>query len=61
MSKKDEIKSIIDEIYSSPPKKSYGTIELIYIHNDEIWSIDLAISSDYKKSKKTKDLGIYSS
>ena len=50
MSKKDNIKTFIDEIYSSPPKKNYPTNKVIYNHIDGIWSIDLADLSDYKTS-----------
>ena len=50
MPKKDNIKIFIDEINSSPPEKNYETNNLVYIHIDEIWSIDLAIFSHYKKS-----------
>ena len=42
MSKRDNFKTFIDEIYSTPPKKNYETNKLIYNHIDEIWSIDLA-------------------
>ena len=47
MIKKDLTKIFIDEIYSSPPKISYPTNEIIYNHFDEIWSIDLADFLDY--------------
>ena len=50
MAKKDEIKFFVDEIYSNPPLRNYPTIEIIYNHIDEIWSIDLADLSDYKSS-----------
>ena len=48
MLKKDLIKIFIDEIYSKPPRKNYSTNKIIYIHIDEIWSIDLADMIDYK-------------
>ena len=50
MSKKDNIKIFIDEIYWKPPKKNYETNKVIYNHIDEIWSIDLADFLDYKTS-----------
>ena len=43
-------KIIIDEIYSTPPRKNYSTNKIIYNSIDEIWSIDLADFSDYKTS-----------
>ena len=43
-------KTIIDEIYSKPPKKNYLTNKIIYNHVDEIWSIDLIHMIDYKVS-----------
>ena len=46
--KKDLTRIFIDEIYSSPPKKNYPTNKIIYNHVDEIWSIDLADTIDYK-------------
>ena len=51
MNTKDNIKTFIDEIYSSPPKNKYPTNQLVYNHNDEIWSIDLLDTSDYGTSK----------
>ena len=48
MSKKDNIETFIDEIYSNPPKKNYSTNKIVYNHIDEIWSVDLADFSDYK-------------
>ena len=48
--KKDLTKIFIDEIYSKPPRKNYETNEIVYNHNDEIWSIDLADMIDYKIS-----------
>ena len=50
MSKKENIKIFIDEIYSTPPRKNYPTNKIIYNHIDEIWSIDLADMIDYKIS-----------
>ena len=50
MKKRDLTKIFIDEIYSSPPKKNYETIKIVYNHIDEIWSIDSADFPDYKTS-----------
>ena len=50
MSEKDNIKTFIDEMYSSPPEKNFPTNKIIYNHIDEIWSIDLADFSDKKTS-----------
>ena len=50
MTKKDNRKTFIDEIYSTPPKKNYPNKKLIYNLLDEIWSIDLADMIDYKIS-----------
>ena len=50
MSKKNNIKTFIDEINHTPPKKFYPTNKIIYNHIDEIWSIDLADMIDYKIS-----------
>ena len=50
--KKDLIKIFIDEIYSTPPRKTFPTNKIIYNHIDEIWRIDLADMFDYKISKK---------
>ena len=50
MAKKDNIKILIVEIYSNPPSKNCPTNIIIYIHIDEIWSIDLADFLDYKTS-----------
>ena len=50
MTKRDLIKTFVDEIYSSPPRKNYSTNKIIYTHIDEIWSIDLADMIDYKIS-----------
>ena len=60
MTKKDNIKIFIGEIYSKPPIKSYPTKKIVYNHNDEIWSFDLADMIDYKISKK-KFIDTYSS
>ena len=48
--KKDIIKIFIEEIYSKASKKTYATYKLVYNHIDEIWSIDLADTIDYKIS-----------
>ena len=50
MSKKDNIKSFIDEIYSKHLKKNLETNKIFYNHIDEIWNIDLADFTDYKNS-----------
>ena len=50
MSKKDNIKIFIDEIYSTPPKKNYETNKIVYNHIDETWSIDLTDMVDFKTS-----------
>ena len=47
---KDKIKIFIDEIYSKPPLGNYPTNKIIYNHIDEIWSIDLVDTIDYKIS-----------
>ena len=44
------MKILFDEIYSKLPKKTYETNRILYNHIDEIWSIDLADSTDYKIS-----------
>ena len=49
---KDNIKIFIDEIYSTPPKKNYGTNKTFSNHINEIWSIDLVDMVDYKISNK---------
>ena len=49
--KRDLIKLFIDQICSSPPKENYPTNKVIYIHIDEIWSVDLADFFAYKISK----------
>ena len=48
--KRDLTKKIIDEIYSSPPRKKIPTKKIVYNYTDEIWSIDLADMVDYKIS-----------
>ena len=50
MSKKDNIETFIDEIYSTPPKKNYETNKILYNHIDETRSIDLADMIHYKIS-----------
>ena len=50
MSKKDLIRTFVDEIYSKPPRKNYPTNKIVNNHIDEIWSIDLADMIDYKIS-----------
>ena len=50
MSKKNNIKTFIDEIYNTPPKKFYPANKIIYNHIDEMWSINLADMIDYKIS-----------
>ena len=54
MPKKDLTRNFIDEIYFSPPKKNYETNQIVYNHNDEIWSFDLADMIDYKISNKER-------
>ena len=48
--KRDLNKILIDETYSSPPKKKYPTNKIINNHVDEIWSNDLVDMIDYKTS-----------
>ena len=50
MSRKELIRTFVDEIYSSPPRKNYSTEKIKYNHVDEIWSVDLADMIDYKLS-----------
>ena len=50
MSKNDNIKIFVDEIYSKPSKKNYPTKKTFYNNIDEIWSIDLVDMIDYKIS-----------
>ena len=54
MKEKDKFKIFIDEINSSPPKKTYPTNKTIYNHIDGIWSIDLADMIDYKISNNKR-------
>ena len=51
---KDLTKTLIDEIYSPPPRKKYTNNKLVYNHIDDIWSIDLADFSDYKTSNNKR-------
>ena len=48
--KRDLTKIFVDEIYSKPPLRNYPNKKIVYNHNDEIWSIDLADMIDYKTS-----------
>ena len=48
MTRKDNIKNFVDEIFSRPPRRNYEANKIIYNHINEIWSIDLADFSDYK-------------
>ena len=50
MTKKDNNRIFIDEIYSIPPKKIYPNNKTVHNHIDEIWSIDLTDMIDYKTS-----------
>ena len=50
MTKRNLIKTFVDEIYSKPPKKNFPSNKIICNHIDEIWSIDLADMIDYKIS-----------
>ena len=50
MLKKYNFKTFVDEVYPKPPKRNYPTNKKIFIHIDEIWSIDLADMIDYKFS-----------
>ena len=50
MAKKELIKTFVAEIYSKQPNKNYGTNKIVYNHNDEFWSIDLADMIDCKTS-----------
>ena len=50
--KKDLTKIFIDENYNTPPRKNFPTNKILYNHIDEIWSIDLAVFTDYKTSNK---------
>ena len=46
MPKKDNIRILIDEIYSKPPVKNFPTNEIMCNHIDEKWCVDLAVFSD---------------
>ena len=46
MTKRDKIKSFIDENYFKPLMKNDPT-KIIYIHIDELWSTGLADMIDY--------------
>ena len=48
MSKKDNIKTFIDELYSFLPKRICPTKKVNYNFIDEIWIIDLADMIKYK-------------
>ena len=50
MVKKNLTKTFIDEVCSKTPKKKNPTNKIICNHIDEIWSIDLAVFSDYNTS-----------
>ena len=50
MINKNLIKIFVGEIYSKPPSRNCPTNKIVYIYNDEIWSIDLADFLDYKIS-----------
>ena len=50
MSKKDNNKIFIHELYSSPPRKNCPTNKIVFNNFDEIWSFDLADMIDYKTS-----------
>ena len=54
MSKKDNIKTFIDEIYNKPPMRKYPTNKIVYIHIHETWSIDLADMINYKTSNSKR-------
>ena len=54
MTKRDLTKIFIDEIYTFPLKKMYSTNQIIYIHIDDIWSIDLVDMIDYKISNNKR-------
>ena len=47
MSKEDNNKIFIDEIYSKPPLKNYPTIKTIIKSIDDTWSSDLLDMNDY--------------
>ena len=41
------IETIINEIYSKPPKKNYVTNKTDVYHLDDIWSLDILDLKDY--------------
>ena len=41
------IRILINEIYSKPPKKNYATNKTDVYHIDDIWSLDILDSKDY--------------
>ena len=47
----DITKNFIDEIYNTPPRKSYPTKKIVFHHIDEIWSFDLL---DFNRLKNNK-------
>ena len=47
MVKKDNTRTFIDEIYSSPPKKNFPTNMTIVKSIDDTWSSDLLDMNDY--------------
>ena len=48
------MKMFIDDLYSKPPLKKYETNKIIYIHIDELGSIDSSDFSDYKTSNNRR-------
>ena len=50
--KKDNIETFSDQIYSPLKRMTYPSNGIIYIHTDEIWSIDLMDMSNEKISIK---------
>ena len=50
MLKKDKDETFFDENFSTPPKRNYPTVKIIYIHIDEVWSLDLVDMIDYRIS-----------
>ena len=55
MTKKDNFKTFIDEVYTSPCKRYCCTSKVVYNHFDEIWSVDSMGMSDYKISNNEGD------
>ena len=53
MTRKDTVKTFINQMYIEPPGKIYRTNKTIYNHVDEIWSLDLADMADHKVSNKS--------